>query len=104
MGSSRTLEASMAAHAEHLQDSSPLPVSPALDLVMDSAQVPRQKALVDARVLIICMLAAGIGVVMAVAAQLLIRLIFFFTHLSFYGRLSISPVTPFDHHLGAGVI
>ena len=54
-----------------------LTVSPALDIVAESAQIPQQHALVDGRVLRICGLSIGIGFVAYLFARLLIALIEF---------------------------
>jgi CIC family chloride channel protein len=94
----------MSAPTDHLQDSSPLPVAPALGMVLESEQVPRPKAIVDARVLWLCLLAVGLGGGMAGVAQVLLRLIFLVTNLCFYGRLSLLPANPADHQLGMWVI
>lgn len=90
--------------ADHLQKTSPLPVSPGLGLVMESEQVPQPRVLVDGRVLWICFLAVGLGGAMAVVSQMLLGTIYFFTNLSFYGRLSIAPANPADNQLGLWVI
>jgi H+/Cl- antiporter ClcA len=81
-----------------------LPVSPSLGPTLQAASVPREIALVDRRVFYLSGLAIGIGVVAAFVAQLLMRLIWFFTQLAFYGRISVEPVTPFQHHLGPWVL
>ena len=45
-----------------------------------------------------------IGVVGGLVAEGLLQLIYFFTNLCFYGRLSFVPVSPVNHHLGIWVI
>jgi len=47
-----------------------LTISPALDLLAESEQIPQQHALVDLRVLRLCGLAVLIGIVAAFAAKL----------------------------------
>jgi len=56
------------------------------------------------RMLLICVMAAAIGLVGAGFAEALLRLIAFFTNVFFYQRLSDAPVSPSLHHLGAWVI
>lgn len=81
-----------------------LAVSPALNLMLDSAQVPRPYALVDGRVLLMCGISVVIGLCMAVIAALLIQLIFLFTNIAFYGQFSTASVSPWGHRLGAFVL
>ena len=81
-----------------------LTVSPSLDTVLESAQVPAQYAVVDRRVLGICGLALGIGVAAGFIAQFLIGLIQFITNLAFFQRYSLADVSPADNHLGLAVI
>ncbi|HEX5446204.1 MAG TPA: chloride channel protein [Pirellulales bacterium] len=81
-----------------------LTVSPSLDTVLDSAQVPAQYAVLDRRVLGICGLALGIGVAAGFIAQLLIGLIQFITNLAFFQRYSLADLSPADNHLGLVVI
>ncbi|MHB1312584.1 MAG: chloride channel protein, partial [Gemmatimonadaceae bacterium] len=56
------------------------------------------------RMLAIAGLAAAIGVLGAVLALFLLRLIAFFTNLFFFQRFSLANASPADHHLGAWVI
>ncbi|HVW02050.1 MAG TPA: chloride channel protein, partial [Planctomycetaceae bacterium] len=81
-----------------------IPVSPSLQLVLESAQVPEQVAIVDRRVLAICGLALALGIVAAVIAQFLVRLIAFVTNLAFFTRFSIAEVSPADNTLGWAVV
>src|SRR4029077_15380724 len=60
--------------------------------------------LLDFRVLFITLLSIVIAFVAALVAQLLLKLIDFFTNLFFFGRFSVHPVSPADHHLGILVI
>ncbi len=71
-----------------------LTISPALDLVAESAQIPQQDGLVDLRVLRLCGLAIMIGVVASFAAQILIGLITLITNISFFGRFSFADAVP----------
>ena len=81
-----------------------LTVSPALDVVLESAQVPAQSTLVDRRVISICGMALGLGVMAGFIAQLLIGLINFVTNFAFFGRYSIADASPADNDLGLWVI
>ncbi len=90
--------------AAHNSESSAIPVSLSLDLLVDPAQTPRQKAIVDARVLLICLLSGGLGVIMALVAQVLLKLIFLVTNVCFYGHVSLEAANPFNNRLGGWVI
>lgn len=82
-----------------------LPVSPSLDSVLAAAEVaPRSPRPVDASVARLALISVGVGVLAAVAAQVLLHLIALITNLAFYGRLSIEPATPAGHSLGLFVI
>src|SRR6187551_2317229 len=83
-----------------------LTISPALDLVAESAQIPQQHVLVDLRVLRLCGLSILIGVVASFAAKLLIGLISLITNIAFFGRFSLADAVPADavHGLGLWVI
>src|SRR6185369_12672140 len=56
------------------------------------------------RVVPISALAVGIGVMSALVALILLRLIGLFTNLFFYGRWDTALVSPADHHLGPLVV
>ena len=83
-----------------------LTISPALDLVAESAQIPQQHVLVDLRVLRLCGLSILIGVVASFAAKLLIGLIALITNIAFFGTFSLADAVPGDavHGLGLWVI
>lgn len=81
-----------------------IPVAPSLQLVLESAQVPEQVAIVDRRVLAICGLALALGIAAAVIAQFLVRLIAFVTNLAFFHRFSIAEASPADNALGEAVV
>jgi CIC family chloride channel protein len=81
-----------------------LPVAPSLGPALDAISAPRQPALVSPRVLLICMIAIAVGLAAGGAAQVLTRLIALITNLSFYGRVSLVPVSPADNHLGLFVL
>jgi len=81
-----------------------LPVAPTLSPSLEAAGVGRGNTLVDRRSLLICLLSLPIGAAAGVVAQLLTALIYGVTNLSFYGRLSLSPASPWANALGLGVI
>ena len=56
------------------------------------------------RVLVLCSIAAGIGVVSTLVACALVWLIAVFTNLAFYHRWSSESLTPAGHHLGVWVM
>jgi H+/Cl- antiporter ClcA len=65
---------------------------------------PPTRAIVDSRLLQLCGWAIGLGVVAAVAAQVLVRLIAFITNLAFYQQFSLEVVAPAGNHLGLWVL
>ncbi|HET6881215.1 MAG TPA: chloride channel protein [Pirellulales bacterium] len=81
-----------------------LTVSPALDMVLESAQAPVQYAVVDRRVIALSTLALGLGVAAAFIAQLLVGLINFVTNFAFFGQFSIAEASPAANTLGLWVI
>lgn len=83
-----------------------LSVSPSLDVVIDAAQVPRERPSIDRRTVRMCAFAIPLGFASAVIALLLMWLIALVTNLAFFGRLSIEPVAPAVavSRLGAWVI
>src|SRR5690242_6110142 len=81
-----------------------LPLSPALDLVTEVAQVPSEPALVDGRVIRISLLAILLGAMAAGVAVLFIRLIALVTNVAFFQQFSFNIVSPADNHLGWLVI
>ena len=56
------------------------------------------------RPLVLAGYAIALAAVAGVLAQALTRLIFLVTHLAFFGRFSVAPVSPSDHHLGIFVV
>ncbi len=59
---------------------------------------------VDQRLILLSGVALVIGLTSTAAAVVLVKLIYFFTNLFFFGRLSIAEQSPAQHHLGAWVI
>lgn len=58
----------------------------------------------DGRLIVLSVIAAGVGGCCAGIAALLLRLIALFTNLFFYGRFSFAPSSPAGHHLGFLVV
>lgn len=58
----------------------------------------------DKRLLLISVIAVGIGICSTLAADVLLNLIRFFTNLFFFQRLSLADALPAQHTLGAWVI
>jgi CIC family chloride channel protein len=81
-----------------------LPVAPSMAPAIHIAQVPRHPTLVDSRVLFISGICIGVGALVAFVAQALTHLIYFFTNLCFYGKLSFGFAMPFDNQLGWYVV
>src|SRR4029079_3756147 len=81
-------------------------VSPALDFIAESEQIPQQHALVDLRVLRLCGWSILIGLIGAVASRVLIGLIAFITNVAFFQRISFAEASPGEAvgHLGLWVI
>ncbi|GAC1339065.1 MAG: chloride channel protein [Myxococcales bacterium] len=79
-------------------------MAPALDATLDLARVPKERALVDGRVLAISALSCLVALAAGGIAQLLTRLIGLITNLAFYGRLSTAFSSPADNQLGLWVL
>jgi H+/Cl- antiporter ClcA/predicted transcriptional regulator len=81
-------------------------VSPALDILAESEQIPQQHGLVDLRVLGLCGWSILIGLLGAVAARVLIGLITLITNIAFFQQFSFAESIPGDAvgHLGWWVI
>lgn len=81
-----------------------LPVAPSMRLSLENINAPVERASVNARVLGLCGIAIGLGLVTAVIARILTALIGLITNLAFYGRLSAAFVSPADNTLGWRVV
>jgi H+/Cl- antiporter ClcA len=68
------------------------------------AGVPTRAELVDRRVVLFCGIAIVLAIAAALIAEVLMRLIAFFTNLSFFGRLSTAMVAPSTEKVGLLVI
>src|SRR5205823_10175583 len=81
-----------------------LPVAPSLGPSLSEARVPPERALVDGRVVYICVLSILIAGAAGFVAQALTRLIGLVTNLSFYGSVSTVFTSPAANRLGPLVI
>jgi len=81
-------------------------VSPSLDILAESEQIPKQNVLVDLRVLRLCGWSILIGLIGAIASRVLIGLIALITNVAFFHRFSFSEAIPADAvpYLGLWVI
>ncbi|HLK37197.1 MAG TPA: chloride channel protein [Polyangiaceae bacterium] len=77
-----------------------LPVAPSMSPTLESVSLPLQRSHVDRRVVAISGLAIGLGFVAGVIARVLTALIGLITNLAFYGRWSLSFVSPADSTRG----
>src|SRR5512139_117797 len=96
---------SMADHVvESASTTGGLPVAPTLGPTLMSARVPFRSALVDGRVVWMCLLAIGIAFASGLIARALTALIGLITNAVFYGRISDALVSPAHHTLGVWAI
>jgi H+/Cl- antiporter ClcA len=77
-----------------------VPVAPSMGPLLERARVPAERSLIDKRVVLVCVISVVLAAATGVVAQVLISVIHFVTNLSFYGRLSLRPVSPAGNHLG----
>jgi chloride channel protein, CIC family len=81
-----------------------LPVAPSMAPTLETLNVPLERSPIDRRVLFLCALGVGLGVVAGVVARELTALIGLITNLAFYGRWSTDFVGPAGNHLGGFVV
>jgi H+/Cl- antiporter ClcA len=81
-----------------------LPVAPSMAPALGTINSPFERTNVDGRLIGICALALGLGIVAAFIARILTTLIGLITNLAFYGRWATNFVSPADHHLGWAVV
>lgn len=81
-----------------------LPVAASLGPLLDQARVPVRTPLADGRVVLVAGLAIVVGVIAAIVAEYLTRLIWWITNIAFHGKVSGGFATPADNHLGVWVI
>ncbi len=91
---------------EMAQTTPGLPVSPGLGPSLEQVQVPVQAALVDRRVVFVCVLSVALAVFAAVVARVLVHLIALVTNVSFFGlwSLDLDRALPAENNLGLWVI
>jgi CIC family chloride channel protein len=81
-----------------------LPVAPSMAPTLGREHVDQVPAIMDRRDAFIAALAIILGIAACGVAELLIRMIAFVTNLAFYGRISLTTVSPSGNHLGYAVI
>ncbi len=81
-----------------------IPISIALNPTLEAENIKPQTTQNKQRLLIIAALAVIIAICISFIAKFLINLIYFITHLSFFGDVSISHITPAENSLGLWVI
>jgi CIC family chloride channel protein len=84
----------------HSSPAGGLTISPSLELMNQSAQVPFEAAALDRRSVKICLAAVLLGVVAAFVAKVLVQLIDFITNLAYFHRVSFEAASPADNTLG----
>lgn len=80
---------------------SALPIAPSLLPTLQTLHLPEPIPSLPTRTLVTCALAILLGALAGPISQALVRLIHFFTNLSYHGRLSFAPASPATHSLGA---
>ena len=88
----------------HAEAADGLPLSPALDLVTEAAQVPTEPVIVDGRVVQLSLIAVLLGIAAAGVAVVFVRLIALVTNIAFFQRMSLESVSPAQNQLGLWVI
>ncbi|MEO9257703.1 MAG: chloride channel protein [Crocinitomicaceae bacterium] len=81
-----------------------IPLSVSLNPLLESENIKQKKPHNKRRTLIISLLAVGVAVCISFIAKFLVNLIYFITHLAFFGEGGVSHVSPGENHLGLWVI
>ena len=81
-----------------------IPISIALDPTLEAENIKPQTSQNKQRLLTIAALAVIIAICISFIAKFLINLIYLITHLSFFGDVAISHITPAENSLGLWVI
>src|SRR6201991_2572287 len=89
-------------HTPH--DRAAIPLAPSLDHSLADVHMTTRLPLLGTRIVRICMLAIGLGLVVGCVARLLTMLIGLITNLTFHQTWSTAFSRPAGHHLGAWVI
>jgi H+/Cl- antiporter ClcA/predicted transcriptional regulator len=91
-------------HLEGAATSEGVPVAPSLGSLLDRTRMPVERTVIDGRAVFISAIAVVLALVTGFVAQLLVTIIHGVTNVAFFGRLSLRPVSPADHHLGWWVL
>ncbi len=81
-----------------------LQVAPSMEPALRTIHLPEDKNVFSPRSIQISLIAIVVGIASGIAAQLMMRLIWIITNVSFYGRFSFDSITPTYNHLGIWVI
>jgi chloride channel protein, CIC family len=71
-----------------------IPLGLSMAPTLEQAQMPVESSLIDARIVLITAVSVVLAVVVALVAQVLIRLIWLITNAAFHGRCSFASATP----------
>ncbi|HKB78409.1 MAG TPA: chloride channel protein [Thermoanaerobaculia bacterium] len=77
-----------------------VPVAPSAADAIQSARIPLERTLIDARIVLLCVWSVGVAIVTGFVAQALMAIIGLITNISFYGRFSFAFSSPANNHLG----
>lgn len=83
---------------------SPIPVSPILTNQIETQITAEEKHIDSKRVFLLSLQGIINAIVIGFVARILVAVIDLFTNISFYGKFSFAPATPFHNHLGLFVI
>jgi len=81
-----------------------VPVAPSLGPALEQLHLPHATEENRARIVYVSLLAVGVAIAAAFAAEVLVGVIALATNLAFYGRVSFDAVSPAHNRLGLGVI
>ncbi len=81
-----------------------IPIAPSMEPVLQTIYLPEDKNTYNYRLIIISLLAIGLGIAGGIVAQILTKLIGLITNLCFYGTFSFNFNSPALNHLGLWVI
>ena len=79
-------------------------VAPSMEPTLKTVYMPEDKNVFNSRSIQISLLAIVVGMAGGIAAQLMMRLIWIITNLTFYGKFSFDLATPTNNHLGLWVV
>ncbi len=81
-----------------------IPIAPSMEPTLQTVYLPEDKNIYNYRIIIISLLAIGLGIAGGIVAQVLTKLIGLITNLCFYGVFSFNFNSPAQNHLGLWVI